>query len=120
MTERLREGPSSSTNCYHAVISRTTIDLLVNTPQLNWPAKPAALVLDLGNVVLDVDFKRAFCAWSASTGVAEERFFSRWSMDEPYQRHETGDLNFREYISHLSDLFEVRMSMQAWPRRHWR
>ena len=39
-------------------------------------------------------------------------------MDEPYRRHETGDLNFREYISHLADLFEVRMSMQAW-RQGW-
>ena len=90
----------------------------MNTPQFNWPAKPAAVVLDLGNVVLDVDFRRAFSAWSASSGVPEEHFRSRWSMDEPYQRHETGDLNFADYISHLSDLFEVRMSMQAW-RRGW-
>lgn len=75
---------------------------------------PAAVVLDLGNVVFDVDFRRVFSAWSASSHVAEERFFSRWSMDEPYQLHETGDLNFRDYISHLSDLFEVRMSIQAW------
>ncbi len=90
----------------------------MNTPESNWPAKLGAVVLDLGNVVLDVDFRRAFSAWSASTGVAEERFFSRWSMDEPYRRHETGDLNFRDYISHLADLFEVRMSMQAW-RQGW-
>lgn len=75
-------------------------------------------MLDLGNVVLDVDFRRVFAAWSASSGVAPERFHSRWSMDEPYQRHETGDLNFRDYIAHLSDLFEVRMSMAAW-RRGW-
>ncbi len=90
----------------------------MNTPHFNWPPKPGAVLLDLGNVVLDVDFRRAFCAWSASSGVAEEHFFSRWSMDEPYEHHETGDLNFRDYISHLSDLFEVRMSMQAW-RRGW-
>ncbi len=93
-------------------------DSIVNTTVFNWPAKPEAVMLDLGNVVLDVDFRRAFCAWSASSGVPEDKFHSRWSMDKPYQLHETGDLNFRGYIEHLSGVFEVQMGLQAW-RRGW-
>jgi len=104
--------------CYDATFSHNKTDNTVHTTPFSWPAKPEAVLLDLGNVVLDVDFRRAFIAWSTSSGLPEERFHSSWAMDAPYQLHETGDLNFRQYVEHLSGLFEVRMSLEAW-RQGW-
>lgn len=38
-----------------------------------------AILLDLGNVVLGVDFRRVFDFWSELSQVPSERFYSRWS-----------------------------------------
>ena len=84
----------------------------------SWPQPPKALLLDLGNVVLDVDFRRTFRAWAKSAGIGEQRFFDRWHADEHYERHETGALTFRDYTRYLATHFDVTMSLQAW-REGW-
>jgi putative hydrolase of the HAD superfamily len=91
---------------------------LMDTNKIVWPKAPKALLLDLGNVVLDVDFRRTFRAWAASAGVDEQRFHERWQADEHYERHERGEIRFREYAAHLALRFDVRMSLDAW-RRGW-
>jgi putative hydrolase of the HAD superfamily len=79
---------------------------------------PAALLLDLGNVVLEVDFRRVFDAWAVSSGVSVERFHERWDMDRAYREHETGACDFANYTAALADRFEVAMSAEQW-RAGW-
>jgi len=90
----------------------------MDTNEPVWPNAPKALLLDLGNVVLDVDFRRTFRAWAQSAGVDEQMFHQRWQADEHYERHERGEINFREYAAELAVRFDVQMSIGAW-RSGW-
>ncbi len=75
---------------------------------------PKAVLLDLGNVVIGVDFRRVFNAWAAAAGTAPDRFHSRWRMDDAYRGHERGELSFAEYTAHLSQVFQVELSAEQW------
>ncbi|MEE8245159.1 MAG: HAD-IA family hydrolase [Pseudomonadales bacterium] len=75
---------------------------------------PSALLLDLGNVVVDIDFRRVFASWSESAGVDVVRFYDRWQLDEAYKQHEIGATDFTTYCKHLSELFDVELSDDAW------
>ncbi len=89
----------------------------MNTNSL-WPERPKALLLDLGTVVLDVDFRRTFRAWANTSGAPERRFFERWKTDHHYEQHELGALTFKDYAQHLASRFDVDMSLTAW-RNGW-
>ncbi len=73
-----------------------------------------ALLLDLGNVVLEVDFRRTFRHWAKQAGVAIEHLFERWQLDEAYRQHEIGTLPFSDYIDALSQRLEISLSMHDW------
>ena len=60
-----------------------------------------ALVFDLGGVLIDVDFGRAFAAWAAAAGVPAATIAARFSVDEPYCAHERGEIDERVYFAHL-------------------
>ncbi len=76
------------------------------------------VLLDLGNVVLGIDFRRVFAAWARSAGIDEQRFYDRWAMDEAYEAHEVGAIDFATYAAALSKRFDVHMPEAAW-RAGW-
>ena len=73
-----------------------------------------AILFDLGNVVVEVDFRRTFRHWASKTGVHERLFYERWSEDAAYRAHETGDLSFEDYVSSLTETLGVSMSHDDW------
>lgn len=73
-----------------------------------------AVLLDLGNVVLGIDFRRVFSAWASSANVDETVFYERWALDQAYKDHEIGALDFAAYTRALSARFDVEMSVPAW------
>ncbi len=75
---------------------------------------PSAVLLDLGNVVVDIDFRRVFRSWSESANVDERRFYDRWQVDEAYRQHEIGATDFTAYSEHLAELFDVELSHDDW------
>ena len=77
-----------------------------------------ALLLDLGGVVLDIDFHRVFASWAQDSGVEAEVFYANWSLDDAYKKHEIGAISFQEYCAHLSQTLEVNMSAANW-RKGW-
>ncbi len=77
-----------------------------------------AVILDLGGVVLDIDFRRVFAYWAEAGNVPVERFYERWQLDVAYENHETGELDFRGYMTHLGNHFEVDLPLHAW-RAGW-
>lgn len=74
----------------------------------------AAILFDLGNVIVEVDFRRTFRHWAGSAGVDEAVFHERWTEDAAYRAHETGELSFEEYVAALSERLNVSMSHEAW------
>ncbi|MEM9621251.1 MAG: HAD family phosphatase [Pseudomonadota bacterium] len=89
-------------------MNRNELKLNTRTPQ--------AVVLDLGNVVLGVDFGRVMRAWAEASAKDPQHFHQRWDMNEPYRQHERGQLSFAAYADHLGELFEVNLSLAEWQR----
>jgi putative hydrolase of the HAD superfamily len=46
--------------------------------------------------------------------VDERIFYERWSEDEAYRAHETGELSFTEYTAALTETLGVSMSHTEW------
>ncbi len=76
------------------------------------------VLLDLGNVVLGIDFRRVFASWAKSAQIDEQIFHDRWRLDSFYKQHEVGEINFAEYAASLSDLFQVTLTEAQW-RKGW-
>ena len=77
-----------------------------------------AVLLDLGNVVLGIDFHRVFASWAADAGVDKSRFYDNWQLDDAYKAHEVGAISFEEYCDHLSELFATSLTTGQW-RTGW-
>lgn len=60
-----------------------------------------AIVFDLGGVLLDIDFRRAFAAWAAAGGVPAGAIAARFTVDEACCAHERGEIDDRAYFAHL-------------------
>ena len=76
------------------------------------------LLLDLGGVVLGINFRRVFTFWAEAAGVDEAVFYDHWRLDDAYKAQETGDLDFVDYTAHLSKTLRVSMSDAQW-REGW-
>lgn len=72
-----------------------------------------ALLFDLGNVVVDVDFERALAAWAKHSSLPIERLRELFSHDDPYCRHETGHLASADYFAHLQQALALRCDLDA-------
>ena len=73
-----------------------------------------ALLLDLGNVVVEIDFRRTFQHWAQCAEVDVDLLYQRWQLDEAYQAHETGDLDFENYIDALAQRLGISMPLADW------
>jgi putative hydrolase of the HAD superfamily len=72
-----------------------------------------ALVFDLGGVLIDIDFRRAFAAWSAAAGLPSAAVAARFSIDEAYCAHERGEIDERAYFAHLRRSLGVELPDEA-------
>lgn len=61
----------------------------------------------MGGVLVDIDFRRAFRAWAAAAGVAEDQVAARFVVDEACAAHERGELDDRGYFAHLRGLLAI-------------
>ena len=69
-----------------------------------------ALLFDLGRVVIDIDFKRAFASWAGHARCDPRIFEEQFWRDVSYRRHEVGEIDTREYFGVLKAAFDVDMS----------
>ena len=63
---------------------------------------PLALLFDMGGVVIDIDFERAFRAWEPRSRLLLEQIRQAFQFDLPYQRHERGEIAAEDYYDHLA------------------
>jgi putative hydrolase of the HAD superfamily len=60
-----------------------------------------ALLVDLGGVIIELDWDRVFAHWARCAGQPVEPIRARFSFDDPYQRHERGEIDARAYYQSL-------------------
>jgi len=74
---------------------------------------PAALLFDLGGVLLEVDLERSFAAWAASAGVPVARIAERFAVDAAYEAFERGEIGESEYAEALGRRLGVALAPEA-------
>jgi len=60
-----------------------------------------ALLFDLGRVVIDIDFNRAFSRWAAHARCDQKLIKERFRHDIAYKRHERGEIDSEEFFANL-------------------
>lgn len=60
-----------------------------------------ALLFDLGRVVIDIDFNRAFAKWAEHARCDQAAIAERFSHDDAYKRHERGEIDADQYFADL-------------------
>ena len=63
--------------------------------------EPRALLFDLGGVLIDIDFNRAFRAWQPISCLSPGEMADAFKFDAQYERHERGEITASEYFEHL-------------------
>jgi FMN phosphatase YigB (HAD superfamily) len=64
-------------------------------------SRPQALLFDLGGVLIDIDFQRAFREWQSMSTLSLDEIAKTFKVDAPYERHERGEITASEYFDHL-------------------
>lgn len=77
---------------------------------------PDALLFDLGGVIVDIDFRRVFDAWSAYSGVPSATLGARFTQDAHYERHERGEISAAEYFESLRSSLGIRLTDEEFER----
>lgn len=72
-----------------------------------------AVIFDLGNVLIDVDFKKCFDFWGKELGLASEYLAKRFVTDKAYDQHERGEITGQEYALHVQKQLGVNFSYET-------
>ncbi|TFH31178.1 MAG: HAD family phosphatase [Promethearchaeota archaeon] len=77
-----------------------------------------AIIFDLGNVLIDYSFHRAFHKWAELTLHPQDFFASQFQYDETLWQFERGQITPREYYQYLSQSMQITwdydMFKQGW------
>ena len=69
-----------------------------------------ALLFDLGNVLIRVDFEKAINAWSAHSELSRAELRTAFQADLAYQQHECGKIGRDQYFEHVRQTLRLRAS----------
>jgi putative hydrolase of the HAD superfamily len=72
--------------------------------------KIEALLFDLGGVLIDIDFDRVFNYWQGISALSFAEMKSAFFFDEPYEKHERGEIDGDTYFAHLRDHLQLNGS----------
>ena len=56
-------------------------------------------IFDMGNVIIDIDFKRVLGVWSNFSGTPLATLTERFSMGEAFQKHERGEISDEDFAA---------------------
>lgn len=74
------------------------------------PVPPVrALLFDIGEVVIRLDWLRAFAIWGRASGTAPERLAARFAQDDAYRAFERGEIAAADYYAALRERLDVAL-----------
>ena len=69
--------------------------------------QPQALLFDIGGIVIDIDFDRAFNTWQQRSRLSLEEIRQAFKFDSHYERHERGEIKTSDYYDHLASVLQI-------------
>jgi putative hydrolase of the HAD superfamily len=66
-----------------------------------------ALLFDVGNVLVEIDFERVFAAWAVSAGLPVEKVRERFEFDAVHRAFEVGRIDAAGFFEHVRGLLRV-------------
>ncbi|CDL85058.1 glucose-1-phosphatase [Xenorhabdus szentirmaii] len=69
-------------------------------------------IFDMGNVIIDIDFKRALAVWSTLSGTPLATLTPKFSSGDAVEKHECGQISDREFAEIMCDEMEVSLSFE--------
>ncbi len=79
-------------------------------PPLLAPGTADALLFDLGRVVIDIDFNKTLACWAGHAGCEVAHLKARFSPDQSFKRHETGEISDAEFFEGLRTSLGIKLS----------
>lgn len=76
-------------------------------------SQPQALLFDLGGVLIDIDFQRAFASWGEAAATSTEALAGRFAFDATYHAYERGEIGEGEYFAWLRPMLGISISDEA-------
>lgn len=72
-----------------------------------------ALLFDLGNVVVEIDFERIWARWARDAGCDVARLKRAFSQDAVYKRYECGGMARAHFFDHVRTTLDLALSDDA-------
>ncbi|KMJ44588.1 glucose-1-phosphatase [Xenorhabdus khoisanae] len=69
-------------------------------------------IFDMGNVIIDIDFKRVLAVWSNLSGTPLATLTPKFSLGELFEKHESGQISDRQFAEMMCDEMEVSLSFE--------
>jgi len=69
-------------------------------------------IFDMGNVIIDIDFKRVLGVWSNFSGTPLATLTERFSMGEAFQKHERGEFSDEDFAAELCHEMGIALSFE--------
>jgi putative hydrolase of the HAD superfamily len=71
---------------------------------------PEALLFDLGDVLVEIDFQRSFSHWGRQAGCAPQALARNFEATQAYQRHERGEISTTDYFDTLRRSLDLSLN----------
>lgn len=69
-------------------------------------------IFDMGNVIIDIDFKRVLGVWSHLSGTPLATLTERFKMGDVFQRHERGEITDEQFAADLCNEMGIALSFE--------
>ncbi|QCR37689.1 glucose-1-phosphatase [Nissabacter sp. SGAir0207] len=69
-------------------------------------------IFDLGNVIVDIDFRRVLGVWSNLSGVPLAALSAGFTQGDAFHRHERGEISDEEFAALLCDELGIALSYE--------
>ncbi|MBD2809592.1 glucose-1-phosphatase [Xenorhabdus sp. Vera] len=69
-------------------------------------------IFDMGNVIIDIDFKRVLAVWSNLSGTPLATLTAKFSLNDIFEKHERGQVSDNEFAEMVCDEMEISLSFE--------
>ncbi len=69
-------------------------------------------IFDMGNVLIDIDFKRVLGVWSNLSGTPLAHLMERFTMGDAFKQHERGEISDEQFAQALCNEMGIALSFE--------